>query len=105
LSYNFHILNGLKQGVDLLPLLYNFAFEYAMGKVLENQVGLRLKGTHQLLGYTDDVKLVGNNIDNVKKNTETLTSASKEVGLEVNTEKEVYVAVLSLEYSIIVIYR
>jgi hypothetical protein len=30
------------------------------------------------------------NIDTIKKNTETLTDASKEVGLEVNTEKTKY---------------
>jgi hypothetical protein len=40
--------------------------------------------------YADDVNLLGNNIDTMKKNTETLTDASKEVGLEVNTEKTKY---------------
>jgi hypothetical protein len=50
-------------------------------------VGLKLNGTHQLLAYADDVNLLGDNIDTMKKNTETLTDASKEFGLEVNTEK------------------
>jgi hypothetical protein len=40
------------------------------------QVGLKLNGTHQLLAYADDVKLLGDNIDTVKKNTETLIDAS-----------------------------
>jgi hypothetical protein len=53
-------------------------------------VGLKLNGTHQLLAYADDVKLLENNIDTMNKNTETLIDASKEVGLEVNVEKTKY---------------
>jgi hypothetical protein len=36
------------------------------------------------------VNLLGDNIDTIKKNTETLIDAIKEVGLEVNTEKTKY---------------
>jgi hypothetical protein len=59
-------------------------------------VGLKLNGTHQLLVYADDMNLLGDNIDTIKKNVETIIDASKEVGLEVNTEK-IYVAVSSPE--------
>jgi hypothetical protein len=79
--------NGLKQGDALSPLLFNFALEYAIRKVQENQVGLKLNGTHQFLA---DVNLLGDNIDTVKKNTETLIDASKGVGLEINVEKTKY---------------
>jgi hypothetical protein len=46
-----------------------------------------LNGTHQLLAYTDDVNLLGDNIDTIKKHTETLIDASKDVGLEINVDK------------------
>jgi hypothetical protein len=59
-------------------------------KVHENKVGLKLNGTHQLLAYADDVNLLGDNIHTVKKNTETLIDASKEVGLEINVKKTKY---------------
>jgi hypothetical protein len=42
------IKNGLKQGDALLPLLYNFALEYAMMRVQVNQDGLKLSDTHNL---------------------------------------------------------
>jgi hypothetical protein len=67
----------------LSPLLSNFAVVYANRKVQENQVGLKLSATYQLLVYADDVNLLGYNIDTTKKKTGTLIDASKEVGLDV----------------------
>jgi hypothetical protein len=67
-----------------------FALEYAIRKVQENQVGFKLNGTHQLLVYADDVNLLGDKIDSIQKNMETLINASKEVDLIVNTEKTKY---------------
>jgi hypothetical protein len=71
LSDNFPIQNGLKQGDALSPLLFNCVLEYAIRKVRENQVALKLNRTHQLLVYADDVNLLGDNIDTTKKNIET----------------------------------
>jgi hypothetical protein len=69
------------------------ALEYAIRKVQENQVGLKFDGTHWLLVYADEVNLLEDNIYIIKKNTEALVDASKEVGLEENAEKTKYMLI------------
>jgi hypothetical protein len=49
-----------------------------------------LHGTHQLQVYADDVNLLGDNIDTIKKNTKALIDVTKEVGLEIKVEKTKY---------------
>jgi hypothetical protein len=90
LSDKFPIQNGLKQRNALSLLLFNFTLEYAIQGAQENQVGLKLNGTHQLLAYADDVNTAGENTNTINKNTKSLLDASKVVGLEVNPEEIKY---------------
>jgi hypothetical protein len=53
LSDSFPIQNGLKQGDALSPQLFNFALEYAIRKVQENQLG-KLNWMQHLLAYGDE---------------------------------------------------
>jgi hypothetical protein len=58
LSDSFPIQSGLKQGDALSPLLFNFALNYAIRKVQENQV---------LLTFADDVNVLRDNMHTIKK--------------------------------------
>jgi hypothetical protein len=48
---------------------------------------LKLNGTHQLLVYAYDVNVLSGSAHTLKKDTEALVVASKEIGLEVNSDK------------------
>jgi hypothetical protein len=91
LSHMFPIKSGLKQGDSLSPLFLNFALEYIIRRIQVHQDGLKLNGTPQLLVYVDEVHTLCRSIHTIKKNTEALVAANKEIGLEVNADITDYV--------------
>jgi len=64
--------------------------------VQESHDGLKLKGTHQLLVYADDVNILGGSAHTVKENAVSLVVASKKNGLEVNADKTKYMPYLKI---------
>jgi hypothetical protein len=51
---------------------------------------LKLNGTHQLLVYSYYFNILGSGVYTIKKNTEALVVARKEIGLEVSADNSVY---------------
>jgi hypothetical protein len=92
-SDSFLIQNDLKKEDNLSPLLLNFDSGYVIKNVQQNQAGLKFNETHHLLTYAVDVNLLGDNIETINRETETIIDAGKEVGLEVNVEKTKYMFV------------
>jgi hypothetical protein len=62
--------------------------------------GLEINGTQQLWFYGDDFNLLGEKINIMKKNIKALLHASKEVGLELSSEKTKFTFVLKNQKSI-----
>jgi hypothetical protein len=81
----------LQQRDAVSPLLFNFALEYAIGRVHGMQDGLKLNGKHQLPVYAEDVNILGRSVHTVRKYTDALLVASKKTGLEVNADKNKYI--------------
>jgi hypothetical protein len=71
-------------------MLFNFALEYAITRFQVNHDGLKLNGTLQLLAYADDVNILGGSIHIINENAEAEVAATREIGLEVNSDKTKY---------------
>jgi hypothetical protein len=61
--------------------------------VQENEVGLELNGTNQILVYANGIGFLGHRINTKNENTETLLEFSSDVGPEINTEKTKYMII------------
>ena len=91
MSDTFCVKNCLKQWDLISPFLFNVALENAIMRVQVNEDGLKLNGTHQLFVYAEDVNILDGSVCTMKRNTDDLVVASKEIGPEVNADKTKYV--------------
>jgi hypothetical protein len=79
-----------EQGDVSSPLLFNFDLEYVIMNAQQNEEGRELNETYQFLAYADRDDIAGGNIKAVKKDAAALLEVSREVGLEVNSERTKY---------------
>jgi hypothetical protein len=73
--------------------IYIQTLECAIRRVQVIHDDLKLNGAHKLLGYANDVNLLGGSIRTVKKNIAVLLVGSMGTGLEVNADKSKHMGI------------
>ena len=68
LSESFEALEGLRQGDGLAALFFNIVLEKVIRESNVETSGTIFRKLSQLLGYADDLDLIGRNVDIVKDN-------------------------------------
>ncbi|KAG7296948.1 hypothetical protein JYU34_019852 [Plutella xylostella] len=86
----FPVVTGLKQGDALSPMLFNLVLEYVLRKVLTLEVGIKLNGRHKVVGYADDLALLGETSAEVRAMADVLGTEALKVGLRINHDKTEY---------------
>ncbi|XP_025419376.1 uncharacterized protein LOC112689753 [Sipha flava] len=88
LSEEFEVITGLKHGGALTPILFNIALKKVIRRVQYNKLGINIdETTLDVLGFIDDLNLVGENKEMIVRNTKTLIQEAKKIGLEINEEE------------------
>ena len=85
----FNVDSGVRQGDSLSPLLFIIVLDYVMRKVelagggIEWTAGRRLRD----LAYADDICLLADDLEDMRRMTEAVVCEAAKVGLRVNTRK------------------
>lgn len=80
-------MTGLKQRDVLLPL-FNIALGKVVRSVQEDNWGIVIcTKIINILGFVDDLNIIGNNEESIKQNNSTLNSDAKVIGLTQNNNK------------------
>jgi hypothetical protein len=83
----FKITTGLKQGDGLAPSLFNIALKYVIRKLSVQTTSTIFHKSIQLIGYADDINIMGRMKRAISELYEELKERAKEVGLVINEEK------------------
>lgn len=83
----FQVNQGLKQGDGLAPMLFNLALEAVIRKTSIQRNYTLVNKSAQVIGYADDINIVGRSVRAVKECYSEIKEAAKEVGLRINEEK------------------
>ena len=83
----FKVGNGLKQGDGLAPNLFNIALEYVIRQLSVHVTSTIFYKSVQLIGYADDINIMGRTKRAISEVYGELKEKAKEVGLNINVEK------------------
>jgi hypothetical protein len=86
LTESFQVKNGLKKGDGLAPVLFNLTLEYIIRKLLLTTDSTVMYRSVQVMGYADDINILGRSRMAVNEAYTALKNQAKTVGLNINTD-------------------
>lgn len=93
LSESFDIEEGLRQGDPLATLLFNLILEAAVRATQTDTSSTIFTKSSQILGFADDLDIIGRNMEVVKENFVALERKGSDLGLKVNDTKTEYMII------------
>nr|VZI20836.1 unnamed protein product [Spirometra erinaceieuropaei] len=89
LSQPFGIRSGVRQGCILSPILFNYAIDWILGRVLRDSDGVEFAPGHRLtdIDYVDDIALLASSFGDLQSMVSRVNEVAKSVGLSINAGK------------------
>ncbi|BHF57838.1 hypothetical protein SprV_0100078400 [Sparganum proliferum] len=89
LSQPLGIRSGVRQGCILLPILFNYAIDWILGRALREGDGVEFVPGHRLtdLAYVDHIALLASSFGNLHSMVSRENEVAKSVGLSINARK------------------